>query len=129
MDVRDFESPPKHDDAILLLAVLNAPVGDEARAGMELLWTYREPPSLEELVQAHEVNSPGYGQVMALLTVGERLGTFVKNGVLHQRLTLELIGMHAVWSRTERIIADLRRERSNPKLFENLEWLATRPPA
>ncbi len=34
---------PGYDDAMLLLGVLNAPVGESARDGMELLWTYGGP--------------------------------------------------------------------------------------
>lgn len=124
MSQRDLERSPTHEDATLLLAVLNTPAGDQARGAMELLWTYSEPPSLDELMQDHHLASPGYEHVMALLTVGERLGTFVRRGVLHQTLTQDLIAMHTVWERSGRLIEDLRRQRSNPKLFENLEWLA-----
>ena len=109
---------------MLLLTVLNAPVGDLARDGMELLWTSVEPPTLDSFVQLHPVGSLEYQQVMALLTVGERLGTFVKNDVLHSGLTLDLIGLHAVWERCSPLVLDLRTQRHNPKLFENLEWLA-----
>lgn len=115
---------PGYEDAMMLLAILNAPVGDQARNGMELLWTYGEPPSLKEFVEDHKVGSLGYEQVMALLTVGERLGTFVKNEVLNERLTLDLVGVHAVWERCSRLAEDLRLQRDNPKQFENLEWLA-----
>lgn len=115
---------PRYDDAMMLLAILNASVGDQARSGMELLWTYVEAPSLEEFVKDHQVGSLGYEQVMALLTVGERLGTFVKNDVLNQRLTLDLVSVRAVWERSSRLAEDFRRQRDNPKLFENLEWLA-----
>lgn len=115
---------PRYDDAMMLLAILNASVGDQARSGMELLWTYVEAPSLEEFVKDHQVGSLGYEQVMALLTVGERLGTFVKNDVLNQRLTLDLVSVRAVWERSSCLAEDFRRQRDNPKLFENLEWLA-----
>ncbi len=64
---------------------------------------------------------------MSLLTVGERLGTFVKNKVLDERLTLDLVGVHAVWERCALVVEGLRDQRTNPKLFENLEWLARRP--
>lgn len=120
----NLERRATHEDAMLLLEVLNAPVGDDARGAMEILWTYDEPPSFDELVRDHPRASRGYEQVMALLTVGERLGTFVKCEVLHPGLTRELVAMHAVWERSGRLIEDLRRQRGNPKLFENLEWLA-----
>ena len=122
-------SGPTHRDAMLLLAVLNAPVGDLARDGMELLWTYGEPPTLDSFVQLHPAGSLEYQQVSALLTVGERLGTFVKNDVLHPGLTLDLIGLHAVWERCSALVRDLRTLRENPKLFENLEWLAQQSPS
>ena len=114
---------------MLLLAVLNAPVGDLARDGMELLWTFAEAPTLESFVQLHPVGSLGYRQVSALLTVGERLGTFVKNDVLHSGLTLDLVGLHAVWERCSALVWGLRTQRDNPKLFENLEWIAQQSPS
>ncbi|MHB8379310.1 MAG: DUF4760 domain-containing protein [Acidimicrobiales bacterium] len=128
MSKKSSQNSPTHSDAMLLLAVLNAPAGDLARDGMEVLWTFAEPPTLDSLVQLHPVGSLEYQRVMALLTVGERLGTFVKDNVLNQKLTLDLIGVHAIWERCTKLVTDLRVQRHNPKLFENLEWLGTRSP-
>lgn len=120
--------PPTQGDALLLVTILNGAVGEQALDGMELLWTFPEPPSYEELTRDHPPGSVGFRNVMGLLTVGERLGTFVKNGVLHAGLTLDLIWMGGVWDRSHTLIGDLRTQRRNPKLFENLEFLATVSP-
>ena len=116
--------PPTHDDALLLVTILNGAVGEQALDGMELLWTYPEPPSYDRLTRDHPPGSVGFRNVMGLLTVGERLGTFVKNGVLHAALTADLIWIGGVWERTHVVINDLRIQRDNLKLFENLEFLA-----
>lgn len=42
---------PTADDAMLLLAILNGPAGEQASAGIEVLWTYSEPPSFEDVVR------------------------------------------------------------------------------
>lgn len=115
--------PPAHEDAILLLAILNGATGEQALEGMELLWTFKEAPTYDQLVSSHPPGSLGYRNVMSLLTTGERLGTFVKNGVLNRELTLDLIWMAGVWERTRMFVEDLRVLRSNQKLFENLEYL------
>ncbi|MHB1988060.1 MAG: DUF4760 domain-containing protein [Acidimicrobiales bacterium] len=128
MDDTGTDPIPTANDAMVLLTILNAPVGDQAREAVELLWTYDEPPSFAVFVRDHAPGSIGYQQVMALLTVGERVGTFVKNGVLHRGLALDLIAMHAVWNRCSSIVHDLRDHRGNPKLFENMEWLANQSP-
>ena len=122
--IRD-PGPPTPDDALLLVTILNGAVGEQALDGMELLWTYPEPPSYNGLTRDHPPGSVGFRNVMSLLTVGERLGTFVKNGVLHAGLTTDLIWMGGVWERTHVLINDLRIQRGNPKLFENLEFLAS----
>lgn len=108
---------------MLLLAILNGPAGEQASAGIEVLWTYDDPPSFEELVGDHPVGSSDYLNVMGVLTICERFGTFCKNDVMHLGLTLDLIGVAMVWSRCQRLVADLRAQRDNPQLFENFEWL------
>lgn len=113
------------DDATLLLRIMNGPAGERASAGIEVLWTYDQPPPFEALVAEHPSGSPGYLDVMGVLTVGERLGTFVRNGVLHKGLTLDLVGVRMIWERCSALVSDLRSQRNNPKLFENFEWLAT----
>lgn len=118
-----MESPTR-EDAMLLLAILNGTTGEQALEGMELLWTFKEPPTYDQVVGVHPPGSIGYRNVMSLLTTGERLGTFVKNGVLNRELTLDLIWMAGVWERTGTFIEDLRVQRNNRKLFENLEYLA-----
>ena len=120
-----MDAGPTREDATLLVDVFNGPAGERASAGVELLWTFQEPPTLEALTAAHASGSAGYLDVMGVLTVCERLGTFVKNGVLHKGLTLDLVGVAYVWARCAPLVSDLRQQRQNPKLFENFEWLAT----
>lgn len=120
----DRAAGPTRRDAALLVNIFNGSAGDRASAGIELLWTYQDPPSLAALTADHASGSPGYLDVMGVLTVCERLGTFVKNGVLDKNLTLDLVGMAMVWSRCAQLVADMRHQRQNPKLYENFEWLA-----
>jgi len=122
----DGNAGPTKEDAALLMSIFNGPSGERASSGIELLWTYREPPTFNELVAEHPSGSPAYLDVMGLLTICERLGTFVKSGVLHMGLTLDLVGVAMVWGRCSRLVADMREQRQNPKLFENFEWLAAR---
>lgn len=116
---------PTTTDAMLLLTILNGPAGERASAGAEALWTFPDPPSWEQLVAVHPVGSSGYLDIMGVLTVAERIGTFVKNGVLHTGLALDLVAISMVWQRCARLVADMRIQRSNERLFENFEWLAT----
>lgn len=123
-DPRDEKGAPRHEDAALLMTIFNGPAGERASSGIELLWTYPNPPSFAELTHDHPSGSEGYLDVMGLLTVGERLGTFVKNGVLHMGLTLDLVAVAMVWRRCSGLVSDMRGQRSEPELFENFEWLA-----
>lgn len=82
---------PTREDAALLVSIFNGPAGEQASSGIEVLWTYPEPPSFEQLTHDHPSGSKAYLDVMGVLTVCERLGTFVKSGVLHLGLTLELV--------------------------------------
>ena len=59
--------PPTHDDALLLVTILNGAVGEQALDGMELLWTYPEPPSYDGLTRDHPPGSVGFRNVMACL--------------------------------------------------------------
>jgi hypothetical protein len=121
----DVGDRPTKDDAALLMSIFNGPSGERASSGIELLWTYNDPPSFDDLVADHPPDSPVYLDVMGVLTICERLGTFVKNGVLHMGLTLDLVGVAMVWGRCAALVADMRDQRKNPKLFENFEWLAS----
>lgn len=120
----DRQRGPTHEDAALLMTIFNGPAGERASSGIELLWTYPNPPSFAELTRDHPSGSEGYLDVMGVLTIAERLGTFVKNGVLHMGLTLDLVAIAMVWRRCSGLVSDMRDQRSNPELFENFEWLA-----
>ena len=117
---------PTYDDATLLNSIMNGFVTQNARDGIELLWAYGSSPSYVELVRDHPIGSENYRDVIAVLSLGELIGTFVKNGVLHRGLVLDLIWMAGLWERCHVIAEDLRNLRKNPKLFENFEALTTK---
>ena len=104
---------------------MNGFVTRNARDGVELLWTYESSPSYVELVRDHPIGSENYRDAIAVLSLGELIGTFVKNGVLHRGLVLDLIWMAGLWECCHVIAQDLRNLPNNPKLFENFEALAT----
>jgi len=117
---------PTGEDAKLLVEIMNGVVAEQALEGMELLWSYETPPSYEAFVSDHRKGSNEYRNMIAVLTLFERIGTFVKNEVLNEMLVFDMLWAIGAWDRCQNIVRDLRRQRDNGKLFENFEWLARR---
>ena len=117
---------PTGEDAKLLVEIMNGVVAEQALEGMELLWSYETPPSYEAFVSDHQKGSNEYRNIIAVLTLFERIGTFVKNEVLNEMLVFDMLWAIGAWDRCQNIVRDLRRQRDNGKLFENFEWLARR---
>jgi hypothetical protein len=118
--------PATPEDARLLVEIMNGAVAEQALEGMELLWTYEVAPSYETFIADHSRVTDAYRNMFAVLTLFERIGTFVKHQVLNEVLVLDMLWAIGAWERCEKIVRDLRRQRENEKLFENFEWLARR---
>lgn len=114
------------DDARLLVEIMNGVVAEQALEGMELLWSYETPPSYEAFVSDHQKATDAYRNMIAVLTLFERIGTFVKHQVLDEILVFDMLWTIGAWDRCQNIVRDLRRQRNNERLFENFEWLARR---
>jgi len=105
---------------------MNGTVAEQALVGMELLWTYEAAPSYEAFIADHSKESDEHRDMISVLTLFERIGTFVKHQVLNEVLVLDMLWAIGAWVRCENIVRDLRAQRGNEKLFENFEWLAGR---
>jgi hypothetical protein len=63
-------------------------------------------------------------QVQAVLTFGETVGTFVKQGVLDEGLVKDLWWIEGMWERVGPAGRLLREQVGEPRLYENFERLA-----
>jgi hypothetical protein len=107
--------PATYDDANLMVQLL--------RWGADL--------HLEEAVSA--VMSDGFDPtkatpdeppVRSLLTFGETIGTFVKQGVLDLGLVLDLLWVDGIWAKVAPAALKARQRADEPRLYENFEALA-----
>ncbi len=67
------------------------------------------------------IADPAVGKV---LTYGEAVGTFVKNGLLDRALVNDFWLSSAVWDRVGPAALRIRDQMSEPRMFENFEALA-----
>jgi hypothetical protein len=111
---------------MLLVEIMNGDVAQQALEGMELLWTYEMAPSFEAFITDYSRTTDEYRNMIAVLTLFERIGTFVRHDVLNEVLVLNMLWAIGAWERCENIVRDLRSQRDNERLFENFEWLARR---
>ena len=70
------------------------------------------------------VNDP---PVRKMLTFGETVATLVKNGVLDKRLVLDLWWVQGAWARVAPAARRERERLEQPRLYENVEELASSP--
>jgi hypothetical protein len=63
--------------------------------------------------------------VQPVLLFGETIGTLVKNGLLSRELVLDWIWVEGIWKRVEPAARRARDELDEPRLYENLELLAS----
>jgi hypothetical protein len=123
---KDTGKPSTPEDARLLVEIMNGVVAEQALEGMELLWAYEAAPTFEAFIADHAKASDEYRNMIAVLTLFERIGTFVKHQVLNEVLVLDMLWATGPWERCQNIVSDLRSQRENERLFENFEWLARR---
>lgn len=71
--------------------------------------------------ETEPIDSPAVGKV---LSFGETVGTFVKQGVLDQGLVIDLLWIEGIWSKVSRHALAIRLEANEPRLYENFEALA-----
>jgi hypothetical protein len=112
-----------HQDAALLIQILNGPIGLRSADGMDLLAGYPKPPTYEQFVKDHPRGSEGYRNVSAVMTVNETVATFEKQGIHDRGLVNDLIWVSGAWERCKSIALEERRQ-TVPQLWENFEALA-----
>ena len=117
---------PTQADAQLLIAMQQVDAVSGARDGWLLLFAFETPPTLLQLRKRHPVGSQEYAAIQSFLMSCETLGTFVKQGLLHEGLVHDLYWVAGAWRRAEKICKGMRKEGGEPRLFENFELLASR---
>jgi len=115
-------------DALLLVQVLNGPMGLRAMDGMALLSTYDKAPTHAQFVKDHPVGSDGYRNVHALLNLNEMVATFVKQGLLDKGLVYDLLWVTGAWERAKGIALHERERANEPEIYANFERLAAAQP-
>ncbi|SRR6266567_3769063 len=117
---------PTIADAQLAVQIMAAGSAAGADQGFEMLFARTKPPTLAQLRNEHPRSGEEYRQVMAFLAQCETIATFVKQGVLNEGLVEDLFWVAGAWKVTAQICRDLREEASEPRLYENFEWLVGR---
>jgi hypothetical protein len=120
---------PTREDATLMvqLATLSAELGlSEATS---FVWSDEFSSDYQEFKRAHPVGSKGFEQVTKLAGWYETVATLVKNGLLSDELVHDWLAVEMSWRRLEGILAGMREESGEPRLYENFQALVTRVPA
>lgn len=111
-------------DAVLLMQILNGPMGLRASDGLDLLWGYDSPPSYEQFNKDHPQGSEGCREVKALLNESEAIATFVKQGLIDRGLVYDLLWVKGTWDRCASIALHYRKQAGEPEIYANFERLA-----
>jgi hypothetical protein len=69
--------------------------------------------------------SPNDPAVHTVLSFGEVLGTFVKQGLLDRGLVVDLLWVQGMWAKAGPAGLKAREASGEPRLYENFEALAT----
>jgi hypothetical protein len=117
---------PTVADAQLLVAMAQVNALNGADDGFQNLLAFETAPTLTQLRRRYPADGREYRCVINYLHGCEALGTFVKNGLLHEGLVRDLYWIEGAWRRAEKICKALRKEAGEPRLFENFELLAHR---
>jgi len=125
-EIRIITTPPTVADAQLLTQMAIADAACGAVRGYLLLQQFDNPPTLAQLRRKHPVDSEEYHHVLQFLISCERVGTFVKNGVLNEALVNDLYDVKGAWRVCEKVVKGSRKEAGEPRLGENFELLASR---
>jgi hypothetical protein len=115
-------------DAQLIVAMQHNDAISGAYEGWHLLQSFDAPPTLAPLRKRYPPDSQEYRCVRAFLGSCETIGTFVKQGLLHEGLVHDLYWIAGAWRQAEKVCKGLRKESGEPRLFENFELLASRAP-
>lgn len=109
-------STPTHEDAVLMvqLAQWGTALGLEDAMRVLFLEDF-DPDTAEHVDQV----------VQPVLLFGETVGTLVKNNLLSGELVRDWIWVDGIWKRVGPAARRAREELDEPRLYENLELLAT----
>ena len=111
-------------DATLLVQLLNGPLGLRSIDAMALLGAYPSPPTYAKFIKDHPVGSDGNQAVQGLLTMGETIATFVKQGLLDRGLVYDLLWVSGAWDRCKSIALHERERAGVSEIYANFERLA-----
>jgi hypothetical protein len=64
---------------------------------------------------------------MGFIGYCEIIATFVRQGILDEGLVQDTFWIEGSWRSMEKIVKGMRRETGEPRIMENIEWLANRP--
>ena len=116
-----------YQDADLLLKLYDMRREVKLRAARS--WFFKEF-SAGSFAEANEKYPPGSEQNAYFRMVGtywDMAASFIVRGILHEELFFESSNeMLMVWEKMKTFVVDLRRIRSNPTLYRNLEKGATK---
>jgi hypothetical protein len=123
-----IHTPPTIADAQLIVQMAAVDAASGANRGFGVLRSFETPPTLGQLRKKQPIGSEGYEQVMAFMASCEMTSTFVRQGLLNEALVQDLYWVSGGWAAIEKLVRGMRKEAAEPRLFENLEWLANRAP-
>jgi hypothetical protein len=125
-DLQIIQTPPTIADAQLIVQLQMAGSISGADQGWMLLQAFESPPTMSQVKKRHPMGSPEWGQIYAFLASCETMATFVKNGLLNEALVGDVFWITGAWQKAEKICKAMRKEAGEPRLMENIEWLAKR---
>jgi Domain of unknown function (DUF4760) len=125
-EIQIVTTPPTTAEAQLIVQMATTDAISGANRGFGLLNQFEAPPTLGQLRKKFPIAADEYRYVMAFLASCETTATFVKHGLLSEELINDLYWVAGAWQASEKICKGLRREASEPRLYENFELIATR---
>lgn len=79
----------------------------------------------DEFESKYPSGSEGREHVSRILDLYEYAGVLVSHGLLNENLYFDMSTISAVWSKLEKIVAEMRKN-AGSRLYENAVWLAER---
>jgi len=115
-------SQATYSDAELVLKLYDLRREQKLRAARAWFTANFSANSLAEAMEKYPIGSDHNAYYRMVGTYWDMSASFVVRGVLHEELFFDSSGeMLIVWEKMKNFIADLRKIRNNPLLYNNLE--------
>lgn len=120
---------PTHDDAMLMLKLVEVGNGMGVGEAFGLIWADDFPSDPAQFAHQYPLGTPENASVLGTMRYFETTGTLVRNGLFNEDLLYDWLSITPLWERLKGIALDMRQSTGQDALWENFEYIAGRQAA